>query len=101
MKIPGVQQEGIQKQAYFMRADYTLADPNHYRVLYLVLRLEIFFNFLEAEGLDDDAIFAILSSNTVNSITGLRSGRDLQRFFSTGNEFLCNREKALLLRQLI
>ena len=45
-----------------------------------------FFNFLEAEGLDDDSIFAILSSNTINSITGLRSGRDLQ-IFSTGNEF--------------
>tara|TARA_R100000388_G_scaffold336_1_gene616 strand:+ start:3796 stop:5829 length:2034 start_codon:yes stop_codon:yes gene_type:complete len=45
-----------------------------------------FFNFLEAEGLDDDAIFAILSSDSVNAITGIRSGRDLQ-IFSTGNEF--------------
>tara|TARA_X000001382_G_scaffold46188_1_gene31188 strand:- start:1107 stop:3140 length:2034 start_codon:yes stop_codon:yes gene_type:complete len=45
-----------------------------------------FFNFLEAEGLDDDAIFAILSNNSVNSITGIRSGRDLQ-IFTTGNEF--------------
>ena len=60
-----------------------------------------FFNFLEAEGLDDDAIFAILSSNTVNSITGLRSGRDLQRSFLLVMNFLCNREKVLLLRQLI
>ena len=45
-----------------------------------------FFNFLEAEGLDDDAIFAILSNNSVNAITGIRSGRDLQ-IFSTGSEF--------------
>ena len=45
-----------------------------------------FFNFLEAEGLDDDAIFAVLSSDSVNAITGIRSGRDLQ-IFSTGNEF--------------
>ena len=45
-----------------------------------------FFNFLEAEGLDDDSIFAILSNNSVNAITGIRSGRDLQ-IFSTGSEF--------------
>ena len=45
-----------------------------------------FFNFKESEGLDDDAIFAILSSDAVNSITGLRSGRDLQ-IFSSGSEF--------------
>tara|TARA_R100000655_G_scaffold49212_2_gene86736 strand:+ start:632 stop:2890 length:2259 start_codon:yes stop_codon:yes gene_type:complete len=45
-----------------------------------------FFNFLEAEGLDDDAIFAVLSNNSVNAITGVRSGRDLQ-IFSTGSEF--------------
>ena len=45
-----------------------------------------FFDFLEAEGLDDDAIFAVLSNNSVNAITGVRSGRDLQ-IFSTGSEF--------------
>jgi len=45
-----------------------------------------FFNFKESEGLDDDAIFAILSSDAVNAITGLRSGRDLQ-IFSSGSEF--------------
>ena len=45
-----------------------------------------FFNFLEAEGLDDDAIFALLSSDSVNAITGIRSGRDLQ-IFTTGSEF--------------
>ena len=45
-----------------------------------------FFNFQESEGLDDDSIFSILSSDSVNAITGLRSGRDLQ-IFTTGNEF--------------
>ena len=45
-----------------------------------------FFNFEESEGLDDDSIFSILSSDAVNAITGLRSGRDLQ-IFTTGNEF--------------
>ena len=45
-----------------------------------------FFNFKESEALDDDAIFAVLSTDSVNAITGLRSGRDLQ-IFSTGNEF--------------
>ena len=49
-------------------------------------KISDFFNFLESEGLDDDAIFALLSSDTVNAITGLRSGRDLQ-IFSTGNEW--------------
>ena len=45
-----------------------------------------FFNFKESEGLDDDAVFSILSNDAVNGITGLRSGRDLQ-IFTTGNEF--------------
>jgi hypothetical protein len=45
-----------------------------------------FFNFQESEALDDDAIFAVLSTDSVNAITGLRSGRDLQ-IFSSGNEF--------------
>lgn len=49
-------------------------------------KISDFFNFLESEGLDDDAIFALLSSDTVNAITGLRSGRDLQ-IFTTGNEW--------------
>ena len=49
-------------------------------------KISDFFNFLESEGLDDDSIFALLSSDTVNAITGLRSGRDLQ-IFTTGNEW--------------
>ena len=45
-----------------------------------------FFNFKAAEGLDDDAIKVTLATDTVNTITGLRSGRDLQ-VFTTGAEF--------------
>ena len=45
-----------------------------------------YFNFNVAEGLDDDAIFATLATDTVNAITALRSGRDLQ-IFTTGGEF--------------
>lgn len=45
-----------------------------------------FFNFKAAEALDDDAIVATLSTDSVNAITGIRSGRDLQ-IFTTGAEF--------------
>ncbi len=45
-----------------------------------------FFNFKAAEGLDDDAIKITLATDSVNTITGLRSGRDLQ-VFTTGAEF--------------
>lgn len=45
-----------------------------------------FFNFKIAESLDDDAIKATLSTDSVNAITALRSGRDLQ-IFTTGAEF--------------
>lgn len=45
-----------------------------------------FFNFKIAESLDDDAIKATLSTDAVNAITALRSGRDLQ-IFTTGAEF--------------
>lgn len=45
-----------------------------------------FFNFKIAEGLDDDAIKVTLSTDAVNAITALRSGRDLQ-IFTTGAEF--------------
>jgi len=43
-------------------------------------------DFSIAEGLDDDAIIATLSTDQQNAITGLRSGRDLQ-IFTTGGEF--------------
>tara|TARA_R100000664_G_scaffold27471_1_gene38133 strand:- start:848 stop:2929 length:2082 start_codon:yes stop_codon:yes gene_type:complete len=45
-----------------------------------------FFNFKPAESLDDDAIIATLSTDSVNAITGVRSGRDLQ-IFTEGGEF--------------
>ena len=45
-----------------------------------------FFNFKADEGLDDDAIKVTLSTDSVNAITALRSGRDLQ-IFTAGAEF--------------
>ena len=45
-----------------------------------------FFNFQTDEALNDDAIFVTLESDSVNAITGIRSGRDLQ-IFSTSSEF--------------
>lgn len=44
------------------------------------------FNFKPAEGLDDDAIKVTLQTDSLNAITGMRSGRDLQ-VFTTGAEF--------------
>jgi len=45
-----------------------------------------FFSFKASEGLDDDAIKVTLSTDSVNAITAMRSGRDLQ-IFTTGAEF--------------
>lgn len=45
-----------------------------------------FFNFRQAEGLDDDAIKVSLQTDKLNTITGIQSGRDLQ-VFTTGGEF--------------
>jgi len=45
-----------------------------------------FFNFKASEALDDDAIKVTLATDSVNAITALRSGRDLQ-IFTTGAEF--------------
>ena len=45
-----------------------------------------FYNFRPSEGLDDDAFMVDLTTDTLNSIVGLRSGRDLQ-IFTTGGEF--------------
>jgi hypothetical protein len=49
-------------------------------------RVGDFFNFKPTEGLDDDAIKVTLSTDSVNAITALRSGRDLQ-IFTSGAEF--------------
>ena len=43
-------------------------------------------NFKPSEGLDDDAFVVTLTTDTLNTIVGLRSGRDLQ-IFTTGGEF--------------
>ena len=45
-----------------------------------------FFNFTQSDGLDDDAIQAEISTDQVNEITAIRSGRDLQ-IFTTGAEY--------------
>lgn len=47
-----------------------------------------YFNFRQSEGLDDDAIKATLSTDNLNVITGMRSGRDLQIFTTGGEWFL-------------
>ena len=43
-------------------------------------------NFGPSENLDDDAFVVHMETDTLNSIVGLRSGRDLQ-IFTTGGEF--------------
>lgn len=45
-----------------------------------------FFKFKTHEALDDDALFVIISTDSVNAITAMRSGRDLQ-IFTTDAEF--------------
>jgi hypothetical protein len=47
-----------------------------------------FFNFDLGEGLDDQAIIATISGDSLNSIVDIFSGRDLQ-IFTTGGEFYC------------
>ena len=49
-------------------------------------RVNDFFNFDKGEGLDDASLEATLSTSTLNSITDIFSGRDLQ-LFTTGGEF--------------
>ncbi len=43
-------------------------------------------NFRPSENLDDDAFVVHMETDTLNTIVGLRSGRDLQ-IFTTGGEF--------------
>jgi hypothetical protein len=45
-----------------------------------------FFNFKAAEALDDDAVLVELTTDNVNAINAIRSGRDLQ-IFTSGAEF--------------
>ncbi len=49
-------------------------------------KVGLFFDFLAAESLDDDAIEATLDTNQLNVIVDMLSGRDLQ-VFTTGGEF--------------
>ena len=45
-----------------------------------------FFDFKQDEGLDDDALQVTLTTDNVNAINALKSGRDLQ-IFTSGAEF--------------
>lgn len=54
------------------------------------------FNLKSAEALDDDAIFVTIATDTVNAITAMRSGRDLQ-IFTTNAEFLYHKLILILL----
>ena len=47
-----------------------------------------FFNFKTDEALDDDAIFVTISSDSLNAINAIRSGRDLQIFTSSSEFFV-------------
>jgi len=47
-----------------------------------------FFNFKSSEALADDALLVTLSSDSINSINAIRSGRDLQIFTSSGEFFV-------------
>jgi hypothetical protein len=49
-------------------------------------KIGLFFDFVPAESLDDDAIEATLDTNDLNVITDIISGRDLQ-VFTSGGEF--------------
>jgi len=49
-------------------------------------KVGLFFDFEPVEGFDDDAVEATLDTNTLNIITDIISGRDLQ-VFTTGGEF--------------
>jgi hypothetical protein len=49
-------------------------------------RVNDFFNFEYAEGLDDEALEATIDTSQLNTITDIYSGRDLQ-VFTVGGEF--------------
>ena len=51
-------------------------------------RVGDYFDFNPGEGLDDDSIEATLATESVNAITGMFSGRDLQVFTKGGEFFL-------------
>ena len=47
-----------------------------------------FFNFKTDEALDDDVLFVTISSDSLNAINAIRSGRDLQIFTSSAEFFI-------------
>jgi len=47
-----------------------------------------FYNFQSGEMLADDALLVTLSTDSINSINAIRSGRDLQIFTSSGEFFI-------------
>ena len=49
-------------------------------------RINIFYDFVPVESLDDDAVEATLDTSSLNVIVDMISGRDLQ-VFTTGGEF--------------
>ena len=49
-------------------------------------KINIFFDFVPTESLDDDAVEATLDTSSLNVIVDMISGRDLQ-VFTTGGEF--------------
>ena len=51
-------------------------------------RVARFFDFNPGETLDDDAIEATLATDSVNAITGMFAGRDLQIFTKGGGVFI-------------
>lgn len=51
-------------------------------------KVDDFFNFKPGEAFDDDALFVTISTDSVNAITAMRSGRDLQIFTQDAEFFV-------------
>jgi len=51
-------------------------------------KVDNFFNFKPSEAFDDDALFVTISTDSVNAITAMRSGRDLQIFTQDAEFFV-------------
>jgi len=51
-------------------------------------KVDDFFNFKPGEAFDDDSLFVTISTDSVNAITAMRSGRDLQIFTQDAEFFV-------------
>ena len=51
-------------------------------------KVDDFFNLKPGEAFDDDALFVTISTDSVNAITAMRSGRDLQIFTQDAEFFV-------------